>query len=275
MKKLAISLFAFTCIFAANAQNTTTGNSEEQPASSKPSVLVVPFESKMYQSDIDRDLAIKNAMNFQDIKAKFRAALDRELFIALKAYYNPLSFYSVAPQESRQELAYIYNSIGYKYEIVPEEVVVKKETAGKKFLGKFKKKNKKEEDHYEAQIYNGEIVSKVDNREKYMNTKLTNEKLLPNLNKKYNASHYVFINQLDIKRGADSRYLGTEEGYRREIKVHYTIFDSEGKEISSGAIKSRFSAGQNDINKIIKTHFPLIAQRIVDNLTGPDEAMVD
>jgi len=273
MKKLAVSLFAFICIFAANAQNTTTGNSTETTTTYKPSVLVVPFESKMYLSDIDRDLAFKNGLNFQDIKAKFRAALDREIFIALKAYFNPLSFYAIEPQESRKELAYIYNSIGYKYEIVPEEVVVKKESTGKKLLEKFKKKDK-EEEYIEAKIHNGEIVSKVDNREKYMKTKLANENLLPNLNKKYKASHYVFINQLDIKRGADSRYLGTEEGYKREIKVHFTIFDMEGKEVSSGAIKSRFPSGQNDIDKIIKVQFPLIAQRIVSTLLGPSEAMV-
>ncbi len=273
MKKLIICVFIFVGAIAINAQNTTTGNSEDKVVSYKPSVLVVPFESKMYISDIDKDLAIKNEMNFQDIKAKFRAALDREIFIALKKYYNPLSFYSIEPQESRKELAYIYNSIGYKYEVIPEEVVVKKETVGKKLIGKFKKKPK-EKEYIKAGIQNGEVVSQVDNREKYMKTTLANEKLLPNLNKKYKASHYVFINQLDIKRSADMRYVAAEEQYKREIKVHYTIFDQDGKEVSSGAIKSRFPAGQNDIDKIIKVQFSLIAERIVNNLVGPDEAMV-
>ncbi|PCJ24708.1 MAG: hypothetical protein COA97_09380 [Flavobacteriales bacterium] len=237
----------------------------------------------MYLSDIDRDLALKNDLNFQEIKAKFRAALDREIFIALKPYYNPLSFYSIEPQESRAELAYIYNSIGFKYEVMPEEVVVKKETAGKKLLNKFKRSKRSgdpassagTEEYIEAGIHNGEIVSQVDNREKYMKTKLSNEKLLPNLNKKFSASHYIFINQLDIKRSADMRYVAAEEQYKREIKVHYTIFDMNGKEVSSGAIKSRFASGQNDIDKIIRIQFPLIAQRIVQNLLGPDEAMIE
>ncbi|MBL4592212.1 MAG: hypothetical protein JKX68_00175 [Flavobacteriales bacterium] len=274
MKKLILCFVAVISMITTNAQNTTTGNTEEEVVTEKSAVLVVPFESKMYLSDIDRDLALKNEMNFQDIKAKFRAALDREIFIALKQYYKPLSFYAIDPKESVKELAYIYNSIGYKYEVVPEEVVVKKETAGKKFLKKFKKK-KKEKKYIEAGVENGQIVSEVDNREKYMKTKLTNEKLLPNLNKKYRASYYVFINQLDIKRSADMRYVATEEQYKREIKVHYTIFDDTGKEVSSGAIKTRFPAGQNDIDKIIKIQFPLIAERIVSNLIGPDQAVVE
>ncbi|MFB0925827.1 MAG: hypothetical protein QMB65_11205 [Vicingaceae bacterium] len=274
MKKIIICVFAMASILNATAQNSTTGKSEETVAGNngKTSVLVIPFESKMYLSDIDRDLGEANDLNFQDIKAKFRAALDREIFIALKPYYNPLSFYAIAPQESRAELAYIYNSIGYKYEVVPQEEVVKKENTATKLLGKFKKKEK---EYTKAGMSGGQIVSQVDNREKYMKTTLPNPKLLPNLNEKYRVSHYIFINQLDIKRSADMRYVASSEQYKREIKVHYTIVDNTGKEVSSGAIKSRFSSKVNDIDKIIKVQFPLIAQRIVSNLLGPDAVTVE
>ncbi len=274
MKKFLIYLFAMASILTVSAQNSTSGKSEAPSVNGKSSVLVVPFESKMYLSDIDKDLGKANELSFQDIKAKFRAALDREIFIALKQYYNPLSFYAIEPQESRAELGYVYNSIGYKYEVVPEQEVVKKENAAKKLIGKFKKKEK-EDEYIQAGMQGGQIVSQVDNREKYMKTTLPNPKLLPNLNSKYKASHYVFINQLDIKRSADKRYVASEEQYKREIKVHYTIFDNEGKEVSSGAIKSRFPSNQNDMDKIIKVQFPLIAQRIVSNLLGPDAATVE
>ncbi len=271
MKKVIICLFAISSIITTFGQNTTSGDPEKPITSDKPSVLIVPFESKMYLSDIDKDLALKNEMNFQDIKAKFRAALDQNIYIALKQYFKPLSFYSIEPQESRKELVYIYNSIGFKYEVVPEEVVVKKESVGTKLVGKFKKKEK-EEEPIKAGIQNGEVVSQVDNREKYMKTTLASETLLPNLNKKYQASYYIFVNQLDIKRAADMRYVASEEQYKRELKVHYTIFDNAGNEVSSGAIKSRFASGQNDIDKIIKEQFPLVAERIVNNLLGPDHA---
>jgi hypothetical protein len=270
MKKIVVCIIALTNILSVAAQNSTTGNSEVGSGIiHKSTVLVIPFETKMYLSDIDRDLGAANDLNFQEIKAKFRAALDREIFLALKPYYNPLSFYTITTQESRAELGYIYNSIGYKYEVVPEEEVVKKENAALKLLGKFKKKEKKEE-YIQAGMHNGQIVSQVDNREKYMKTTLSNEKLLPNLNEKYKASYYIFINQLDVKRAADLRYVANEEQYKREIKVHYTMFDHAGKEVSSGAIKSRFPSNQNDIDRIIKIQFPLIAQRIVQHLLGPD-----
>tara|TARA_B100000809_G_C15140446_1_gene532984 strand:+ start:12792 stop:13616 length:825 start_codon:yes stop_codon:yes gene_type:complete len=274
MQKIIVCLFTLLSIVTISAQNNTSGKVEPLVITEKSSVLVIPFESKMYISDIDRDLAQNHQMNFQEIKAKFRAALDREVFIALKKYYKPLSFYSIPPEESRKELGYIYNSIGYKYEVVPEEVIVKKENVGTKLLGKFKKK-KKEDEYIEAGMQGGQIVSQVDNREKYMKTTLVNEKLMPSLNSKFGAQHYIFINQLDIKRGADMRYAASDEGYKREIKVHYTIFDNSGTEVSSGAIKSRFASNENDIDKIIRVQFPLIAERIVQNLVGPDAGEVE
>ena len=267
MKKILLLISFFTAFATVFAQNTTTGDAVVPNSKGKHNVFIVPFESKMYISDIDRDIAAKNEMSFQEIKAKFRAALDQNIFLAAKPYFSPFSFYTIDPQEAQKELAYIYNSIGYKYEVMPEEEVVKKENVGTKLVGKFKKK-KKEEEPIQAGVQNGEVVSQVDNREKYMNTKLSNNNLLPTLNKKYQPRYYIFINELDIKRSADKRYVASPEQYQREIKVHYTIFDDKGEEISSGAVKARFPSGQNDINNIIKTHFPLIAQTIVGKIVG-------
>lgn len=277
MKKIFLLITFFVAFATVFSQNTTTGDAATSNNKGKHNILIVPFESKMYLSDIDKDIAAKNAMSFQEIKTKFRAALDQNIFIASKAYFNPFSFYTVEPQEAQKELMYIYNSIGYKYEVMPEEEVVKKENIGTKLARKFKKSKRSEDpasgagtnDGYiKAGVQNGEIVSQVDNREKYMNTKLSNNNLLPTLNKKYQPSYYIFINELDIKRSADKRYVASSEQYQREIKVHYTIFDEEGKEVNSGAIKARFPSGQNDINTIIKTHFPLIAQTIIGKIVG-------
>lgn len=264
MKKLLALFGIITMVSPLFSQNSTTGKTDEGVAN-KQNVVVIPFENKMYMSDIDKDLAQKNAMSFHEIKAKFRAALDQNIFIKLKPYYSPFSFYTIDQQEAQKELSYIYNSIGYKYTVIEKEEVVQKENIGSKFIGKFKKKEK-EPEYIEAGMQNGQLVSQVDNRDKYMNTKLSNPNLIENLNKKYQAKYYIFINQLDIKKGADDMYAAAEDNYKREIKVHYTIFNQQGKEVSSGAIKTRFPSNQNDVDKIVRVHFPLIAETIVNKL---------
>ena len=244
------------------SQETTKGDVPNNTNSNKGSVLIIPFEPKLYISDIDNQIAVKNEMNFQDIKAKFRAALDQNIFITLKPYFTPLSFYTLNEEEARTELSYIYNSIGYKYEVL--EVEVEEETQGKKFANKFKKKENNDE-YVEASVQNGQVISQVDNREKYMKTVLSNDQLLTSLNKKYQAEYYIFINELDIKRGGDSQYTNSSKTQDRTIKVHYTIFNNK-EEVSSGAIITAFDENENDINKIIKSQFGIIAEKIVSKI---------
>ncbi|MDT8413087.1 MAG: hypothetical protein RQ875_11525 [Vicingaceae bacterium] len=269
MKLISKILLVITIINTSilSAQETTTGEAIIHDPAAKNNVLLIPFESKMYFSDIDGDLSQKNEMNFHEIKAMFRAELDKNLFISLKEYFNPLSFYAMEQEVVQKELTYIYSSIGYKYQIIEPEVV-EKETPAKKLFNKIKPKEKEKEPQ-EATIQNGEIVSEVDNREKFMNTVITNDNLIPNLNKTYESTYYVFINQLDIKKSADDAYKAAENQYKREIKVHYTIINSNTKEVSSGAIISRFNSSESDINKIIKIHFPLIAEKITQKLVAP------
>lgn len=256
-------LLLITVSFNTFSQETTAGYVSNINNSNKGSVLIIPFEPKLYISDIDNQLAKQNGMMFQEIKAKFRAALDQNIFITLKNYFTPLSFYTLNEEEARTELSYIYNSIGYKYEVL--EIEAEEKTKGGKFSNKFKKDDKSEK-YVEASVQNGQVVSRVDNREKYMKTVLSNTELINNLNKKYQAEYYIFVNELDIKRGAEEQYLGGAKNNDREIKVHYTIFDKNEKEVNSGAIITAFDGNENDINKIIKSQFGLIAEKIVSKI---------
>ncbi len=261
----------FSISFNLFSQETTTGDAPANVTTNKGSVLIIPFEPRLYISDIDNQIAVKNEMNYQDIKAKFRAALDQNLFITLKPYFTPLSFYTLQEEEARMELSYIYNSIGYKYEVL--EVEEEEEPKGKKLLNKFKKSKRSGDpeldsgiDEYtEAGINNGQVVSQVDNREKYMKTVISNDELLATLNKKYQAEYYIFINELDIKRGMESQYVNSSKVEDRTIKVHYTIFNSK-EEVSSGAIITMLDGNENDINKIIKAQFGVIAEKIVNKI---------
>jgi len=267
MKKYILSLSVLLVTLAGFAQNSTTGDAPLINPTTKHKAVIIPFEVKMYMSDIDDKLVMKNDLSYKDIKAKFRAALDREIYIALRPELEPFSFYSIQPGLASKELSYVYNSIGYKYVVLPEEVVVEKTNFSTRLMDKLKPKEK-EETYIEAGIVNGQVVSQVDNREKYMQTKISNTELITTLNQKYEAKYYIFINELDIKRGANSDYNGTSAGYLREIKVHYTIFGASGEMLDAGAVKSRFKSDQNDMDKIIKVHFPLIAAKIAGKITS-------
>lgn len=259
-----ITLFIFT--IKLTAQNNTMGTAVTAENTGKAKVLIIPFEPRLYVSDIDKDLVKENQMNFQDIKAKFRAALDQNIYISLKKYYTSLSFYTIPQEDAIKELSYIYNSIGYKYEVLQDEELVEKENAGKKLMNKFKKKEK-EEEYEEASIQNGQIISQTDDREKYMMTKISNDNLINTLNKQYQATYYLFINELDIKRTMKESG-GMNNHSLREMKVHYTIFNNQEQIVASGALKTLFNGSENDIEKIIKSEFPLIADKLAEKIVN-------
>lgn len=273
MNKIFFILILCVSTIKVVAQNNTMGTAVTAENTNKSKVLIIPFEPRLYISDIDRDLVKENEMNFQDIKAKFRAALDQNIYVSLKKYYTPLSFYTIPQEDAIKELSYIYNSIGYKYEVMPAEEVVEKENAGKKLMSKFKKSKRSEDSELDSEtrgsagINNGQIISQVDDREKYMMTKISNENLINTLNKEYQATYYLFINELDVKHTMkESGGLNSQS--QREIKVHYTIFNNQEKVMDSGAIKTLFNSNENDIEKIIKSEFPLIADKLAEKIVN-------
>jgi uncharacterized protein YigA (DUF484 family) len=140
-------------------------------------------------------------------------------------------------------------------------------------MSKFKKSKRSEDSELDSEtrgsagINNGQIVSQVDEREKYMMTKISNENLINTLNKEYQATYYLFINELDIKHTMkESGGLNSQS--QREIKVHYTIFNNQEQVIGAGAIKTLFNSSENDIEKIIKSEFPLIADKLTEKIVN-------
>ena len=64
MRNIVLAFVAVMISFVTVAQNTTTGDSQSSGLTNQGSVLIVPFETKMYFSDIDRDISQKNRIKF-------------------------------------------------------------------------------------------------------------------------------------------------------------------------------------------------------------------
>jgi hypothetical protein len=102
-------------------------------------------------------------------------------------------------------------------------------------LANFKKK-----DNGSNNVSNGQITVKEDPDPKYMRTVINKKNLLDFLSHKYKSDFFIFINELDIKNDlSDYTAVGTNT-YQREMKVHYTIFDSRGSMIRGGVAIANF-----------------------------------
>ena len=238
-------------------------------------VLIVPFDPKMYMSSLDKDIVKRTGMSFYQIRDNMRYGICAETKNQIKGI-SAVSLMHVDTSILQQDLHYIYSSIGYKYKVLPQEDLAKAEQIEKenkpveKIKGSFNKlikKTDKEEakeddpDLPSAEIYEGQIVTHSSSAEKYMNTVIHNPNLLKILGQKYEADVFLFINQLDISDDAKGESVGLSSlVYERRLKMHYTIFDKNGKELYGGAAITHMPMMVTDMNKIVHVYFPRLAQ---------------
>jgi hypothetical protein len=259
MKKSALLFLAlFVALISYSQEESATNNGKKGRT-----YLLVPFESKMYISDIDKKIYESDGLGTNEIRAKFQASLDQNLFINAKEMgLEPLSFY-VMEVDAQKELSYIYSSIGYKYEVLPkEENKEEDQTVTDKLKNKFKPKEEKQKQP-ESNTTNGEITTQRITEERYMQTTITNNNLLQTLVNTYQVDGVIFINQIDLLNNIVTDGSGK---HNRLLKVHYTIYDTNGNIIQSGAEKTYFPANVNSVDKISKTAIAENAKKIIEKI---------
>jgi hypothetical protein len=226
---LSLELGAQTTI-NFNQKNNTSAN--DKPVSSH-KVLLIPFENKMYMSEIDH--VINNHTNKlqKEIRWSFKDKIDEVLYRKFKTKYEVVSLVEDTLR-NREELKMIYQGIGYRFDKIPDQKNYKPPQSDYKNEGKLK---------------NGHIVATPNSTPRFMNAKIQDKSLLQRLNKKYKTDIFVFINQLDLKSSASkSDKFGAEK--LRTATIHYTIFDLQEKEINSGVSECNFPRDENDPDKI-------------------------
>ncbi|HXD92699.1 MAG TPA: hypothetical protein VNX01_05760, partial [Bacteroidia bacterium] len=205
MKK--VILFFISCIlsFASYAQV-------------KHKIMVIPFEPKLYMSQIDHKINAETKLSQKEIKEAFRKGINAELAKALKQKYEVLDLLKDTAKYKKDVLA-IYKSITFEYEKVPDQ---------SNYKAPVEEKGKKS-----SVITNGQILAESNADARFMNAKVTSPALIPGLYAKHKTDLFLFINQLDIiSNQLAAGDIGTSA--ERIITLHYTVFTVDAKEINSG-----------------------------------------
>ena len=273
-------VFVFTCNFSQvnqfqNSRHVDTDqdvyNADKQQHNS---VLLIPFESKMYFSSVDVDIAKNTGLSYDEIRKRMRYGLANQLLLSMDRSISAVSLIHHDASKIYSDLDLVYSSIGYKYRLLPKEEKIDTTNKSKveKLKGKLNKlvhhqnsdnKQQGPKDYQSASIYNGEVRSTNDYSERYMHTSIHNPDLLSTLENKYETNYYIFINELNIEQ--TKRHHETHELIKR-IKVHYTIFDLQYKEISAGASLVYMPSSIDDISTIINKYLSEIAREICSKL---------
>ena len=261
------SLLALLCLGISSfvmAQHSTLRFNDEPFMLDHQSILIVPFESKMYLSDVNNEIAQHNQMNSQEIIERFTNALDQSLYYTFNERTKVTSFYTLGDEESLSELKYIYQNIDLEYELV--EVEDEKKGAFHKIKEKVNKKDKEDSKYDRGGIQNGEVVTKRDPRERYMKAMIKDQRMLDSMHMKFDNRFFLFLNELDFNNIYEDGVSMQSMKFDRELKVHFTLYREDGTILTTGISRTRVPSTENDINVITSQYFPILAKNIFNAL---------
>ncbi|HEY1039800.1 MAG TPA: hypothetical protein VGF30_10365 [Bacteroidia bacterium] len=250
IKQLHILLTALFLVgsIVVSAQTTISNSSKpslsnESAVATKHKVLIIPFESRMYISQIDHKINAETKWDQKKIKESFRFGLDEELYKSVKKKMEVMSFLDDTAKY-RKDLVKTYENLNYSFDKVPNQ---NKFEAAKSDKGK-------------GGIQKGQLAAETDVNGKFMNAKIKSKELLPSFKTKYKTDVFLFINQFDITSELPANGISNEP--IRTLTVHYTVFNAEGKEINSGISKTTFPPNINTPSKIASSYLSKIADEI-------------
>jgi len=249
IKQHTLTLIMLFFSFSFYSQTTTiVKNNTSRDAATAHKVIIIPFENRLYLSEIDRYINAETKLSAKQIKFKFRDGLNEQLTKAFKATKFNVVDLMEDTVKYKKDLEGIYQYLTYEFQKVPNQENYQPP-----------KKEKKEK-----QIEKGQLNVESNSDLRFMNAKLTNAKVVPILYGKYKTDLFVFINQLDIKTAVSKGPAElAETNGNRKITVHYTVYRYDAVEINSGIAEAEFETSLNNPKKIIEKYFANIANTIV------------
>ncbi len=242
IKPIIVLVFSTQIFFAQN----TTISKDKTVKEGIHKVMIIPFEPKLYNSEIDFQINKETKLSGKEIKYKFRDGINEQLYKAFKASKYSVLDLMEDTTKYKKETSAIYQYLTYEYLKVPNQ----------------EKYKAPEKDKKEKTIDKGQLSIETNADARFMNAKITNAKLVPLLYGKYKTDVFVFINQLDIKAGMGTTEMSGGGNEYRKIMVHYTVYTYDAKEINSGIAEQQFPMDLNNPAKIIEKYFSKIAETI-------------
>ena len=237
-------------------------------ADSVQKVMIIPFNQYNYFSDAGNELAEKNEMSATDISTMFRYGLNYNIstrVIATDGAYNILTDTTVS---SAKDLELIYASVTYQFEkpvdVTVPDTLTDRTIKQPDLFGMGEQEPVKEEKKKLIDVKKDDEEPK---NEKYLNAHVTHPEIFPVLQQKYHTDIFLFINSFELVTNYNHCLDRSKNYFERKVVVHYSIYDANGKQLKGDAMTVTFSSQQTNVDEIIATQFPVIAEYLAGTVT--------
>lgn len=245
----ALAFLILVLTFKTHAQETlllTTDASRELRKGI--SVLLIPFENRMYRSDYDRNFCEESKQLPKTIKHQFRNGLNEQCYGVLqKSGYKVVDLMEDTAL-SKPTLFKIYSNTAFDFVNVPDPLHFKAPKTEAK----------------SQTLVKGQLVVESQTNQRFMNARLLSVPMLQELKSKFKTELFVYFNQLDIISNAAVNAYQFSNSQQR-VTVHYTVFNDTGLELHSGILTCELPT-QTNAKLLIQTCFKSIATQLLERI---------
>lgn len=261
---LPVLLSAQTEINPANP--VATEPAQQETPSKLLRVMVIPFHPMHYYfSDCDKSLSPKSKIDVQDIRNNFRSSLDFATEEALEEKYDPINILQLKDSVSKEMLEKFYSNVTYAYATPSGTLPKKQEKELQKFRESLSEANLKPLTGAKPGS-DEECYTQIEKEDKEYMRAAINPEFLETMNELFHPDMYVTINQFEVKTDYE-RCIDRDLGrFTRRIKVHYNVFNAQGKLIYGDVVTAKYNSTNDDLRKIVTDNFGFLAEYITRSI---------
>jgi hypothetical protein len=217
--------------------------------STRSHLLLLSWPPEFYLSDAESEIIRETHKSPEEYRAYFRKALDLKIAAELE---NLAPVHALLQDTSAQrELEKFYYGNAYTYEEpVGPRIEQKGEAPPRELLPHFKNRETAQ------QSFSGHSDARC------MQVDIRDRQGFDALMQKYNARLLVCINQFEIRTHYNTCLDIARKVYRRELMIHYSIHDRNGRILRANFASAYFPSDSNRDTEIAERVFPEIAVKL-------------
>ena len=201
----------------------------------------------MHLSDADQDIAEESQMEIGEVRDAFRKGIVRKMNQRFVEVYD-----ASVPNQN-----FVGNNVG-DIDLIYHSLAFEQDSTSPM-------KNPKKFAVVDTTI-SGKKTKKKEIDKTYINAIPRDPQLLPDLAKKYNADYFIILNEFDIKTHFEDCIDLAMKIYRRDLKIHYSIYNHKGERLYGDVAVVHFPSNENRVDKIIDENFGKIADYVFESL---------
>lgn len=238
------------------------------PERSKQRILILPFDPSIYVNDASMMWAQANNMSHEEIRETLRLELNRRLHLAMIDSCESVDILTSYTKEARNDLLGLYTTVSYEMRRSMADNPEEPEKESGILSGFFHKKEKEYTDTVvKTKRVDGEIQGRrYSTHDKYLHVIYNNPDFIPELCKRRRLDKVLFVNQLEIVGNYGDPYMSGSSKASRIIKVHYSLYDYNGRLLHGGHASTEIPFHLKDIEEVMKIYFPPIVRQIILNI---------